>query len=57
MVIEDLETACRKFEDVHGIDAFLAAMAEFMQRRLLRHGIHAEFEDHVHGGPMDAGEP
>lgn len=55
MVIEDLESACRNFEDEHGIDAFLAAMAEIMQRRLLRHGIHAEFEDQVQGKPRDAG--
>jgi hypothetical protein len=31
MVIEDLETACRDFEDKHGIDAFLAAMAQIMK--------------------------
>ena len=56
MVIEDLETACRNFEDEHGIDAFLTAMAEIMQRRLLRHGIYAEFEDQVQSGPRDAGD-
>jgi len=44
MTLEELEHACVEFEDEHGIDSFLDAMAEIMQRRLLRHGLEIEFD-------------
>ncbi|WP_075293203.1 hypothetical protein [Pararhizobium arenae] len=44
MTLKDLESACTDFEDEHGIDAFLAAMAEIMERRMSRHGINLSFD-------------
>jgi hypothetical protein len=45
MTIEELERVCLDFEDEHGIDAFLDAMAAIMQRRLLKHGLEITFDD------------
>jgi len=45
MTIEELERACLDFEDEHGIDAFMDAMAAIMQRRLLKHGLDITFDD------------
>jgi hypothetical protein len=44
MTSDKLERACIEFEDEHGIDAFLEAMAEIMQRRLLRHGLEIQLD-------------
>ena len=45
MTIEELERACLDFEDEHGIDAFMDAMAAIMRRRLLKHGLDITFDD------------
>lgn len=45
MTQEELEQACIDFEDEHGMEAFLDAMAEIMQHRLARHGLSLEFAE------------
>lgn len=45
MTCEDLEAACIAFEEEHGVDGFLSAMTEIMQRRMVRHGIVLQFFD------------
>jgi hypothetical protein len=43
--IDELEAVCTAYEEEHGIDAFLNAMAAIMQRRMARQGLKLEFFD------------
>jgi|GEM_PF-2346221 len=43
MDTEDLKTACRRFEQEHGIEAFLDAMAEVMTERMAVQGLELRF--------------
>lgn len=45
MEVEDLKTACRRFEEEHGVEAFLDAMAELMTERMAVQGLELRFFD------------
>lgn len=40
--IAELEKACRSYEEEHGLEGFLDAMAKIMERRALRLGLKLE---------------
>ena len=45
MEVEDLKTACRRFEKEHGVEAFLDAMAELMTEGMAVQGLELRFFD------------
>ena len=45
MTKDDLERACREFEQEHGVDAFLDALAAIMQTRIALQGLDLSFFD------------
>lgn len=45
MDVQDLKTACRRFEKEHGVEAFLDAMAELMTERMAVQGLELRFFD------------
>lgn len=45
MTKDDLERACREFEEEHGVDAFLDALAAIMQTRMALRGLDLSFFD------------
>lgn len=45
MEVEDLKTACRRFEKEHGAEGFLDAVAELMTERVAVQGLELRFFD------------
>jgi len=45
MEADELKAACRKFEDEHGVEAFVDAIAEIMTNRMAAHGLEVKFFD------------
>ncbi|MBW9091835.1 hypothetical protein JNB91_29075 [Rhizobium wenxiniae] len=45
MDVEDLKTACRRFEKEHGVEAFLDATAKLMTERMAVQGLELRFFD------------
>jgi hypothetical protein len=53
MTAEELRRACITFEEEHGVEAFLDALALIMQDRLKLHGLEIEFADDLWCQPPD----